>query len=128
MMPAPAPYQQADYYKSEKVGNFRIGRRFADCHLQFGFTAAELVIKLDSILTDIEYSFDGTGIAGRLIKGITFPPGGEGKPYPRADVNGVYLRIASDEYITFEEGEDDPNEQDIPFRVFAFRNLGDRSS
>ena len=122
MMPAPAPYQQADYYKSEKVGNFRIGRRFADCHPVFGFSAQQLTIKNDSTTRDIEYSFDGTGIAGRLKKGTDENAGGEWYDYASTDQPEIYIRIAPDEY---EEGDED---DDIPFRLWAFRGVGGRSS
>ena len=124
----PAPYQRADYYKSETVGDFRIGRNFADCHLVFGFSAQQLTIKNDSIQTDIEYSFDGQGVAYRLKKGTDEGAGGEWYDYIDGNQDGVYLRIARDEYESFEEGEDDPNEQDIPFRVAAYRGVGGRSS
>jgi len=120
----PNPYQSADYYKSETVGDFRIGKEFRECHLSWPFAAQQLTIKSDSITRDIEYSFDGSGVAYRLKKGTDILSGGDFYNYIGADQTQVYLRIAPDEYVDGDGGKDDP----IPFRVSAFRGTGGRST
>lgn len=118
----PDPYQSADYYKSETVGDFRIGQNFRDCHMTWPFAAQQLTPKNDSISRDIEYSFDGSGIAGRLKKGTEVLKGGEWYDYVNGEQTEIYLRIAPDEY---QKGDE---ESDIPFRLWVFRGTGGRST
>lgn len=118
----PNPYQSADYYKSETVGVFRIGKEFRTCHLSWPFAAQQLTVKNDSITRDIEYSFDGSGVAYRLKKGTVALDGGDFYNYDDGDQTKVYLRIAPDEYVAGDE------DTDIPFRVSAFRGTGGRST
>lgn len=118
----PNPYQSADYYKSETVGDFRIGKEFRDCHMTWPFAAQQLTIKNDSITRDIEYSFDGSGVAYRLKKGTDILDGGGFYNYIGGDQSEVWLRIAPDEYVAGDE------DTDIPYRVSAYRGTGGRSS
>ena len=115
----PTPYQRADYYRSHEKGDFRIGSTFAECNLAFGFTSQQLTICNDSIETDIEYSFDGSGVAGMLKHGTDERIGGESYEYVEGEQLRVYLRV---------KDGDDAEEDPIPFRVFAYRGIGRRST
>jgi len=112
----PLPSDNADYYKDEKVvENKSIGNEFPDCLFKWNFPAGLLVIKNDSTITDIEYSFDGVHVAGRLKRGSSTILGGEWFQYDNTIRQKIYLRRAHDADGNVETEA----ENTVPFRLWA---------
>ena len=115
-----SPNAQADFYRSETVGTFRIGKEFSDCHLNWGFPAGQLTVKNNDIRRDIQYSFDGVHIAFPLVKGTDANVGGQWYDYLEQHQTEVFLRIAPEEYVVGDE------DLDIRFKVGVFRSTASR--
>lgn len=116
----PDAFQSADFYKDQIVSTKRIGNQFSDCCFDWGFPADLLEPKNDSIETDIEYSFDGTHVAGRLRHGTDAELGGESYTYRDTERMKIYFRRAhdADDNVEYE------GEEDIPYRLWVDRETG----
>jgi len=113
-----APIANADFYRDNTLTTKRIGKEFSECSFNWNFPGQEVLPKNDSIVYDIEYSFDGNGVAGRLRKGTNALKGGEWKPYSDTSFTKIYFRIAHDE---FPADPDDYDPEDAPYRLFVYR-------
>ncbi len=113
-------YRSVDYYRDQIVGERRIGDEFTDCHIRWSWPAGQLVLKNDSILTDIEYSFDGEHVAGRLNRGTVALSGGELFVYNNTIRLDIYIRRAhdADGDVVY------PNEVIVPFRLWVDKEPG----
>jgi len=111
----PPTYKSADYYKDQVVSDKRIGDEFLNCLFEWPFPAGLLVIKNDSILTDIEYSFDGEFVAGRLKSGTDAKVGGESFTYEDTIRMKLYVRRSHDSGGNVEV----PGEAIVPYRIYA---------
>ena len=108
-------YASADYYKDQIVSNIRIGDEFSGCKFSWSFPAGLLVLKNDSIETDIEYSFDGEHVAGRLKCGTDAKVGGESFTYERTIRMKIYARRSHNTAGVVEHG----TEVIIPYRLYV---------
>ena len=106
-------HKKKDYYKDITVSDKRVGVDFEDCHFNWNFNSQQMTIVNDSIQTDIEYSFDGVNVAGRLRHGTDPDVGGESYTYTGDTRREIWLRIA----------EDEAEEEDLPYRLFVHRGL-----
>jgi hypothetical protein len=108
------PYANADYYRDETLTEKKIGKDFKDCMFEWGFPTDQFTPKNDSTEYDIQYSFDGKGVAGRLKKGVDALAGGDAYNYGKSRHRKIYFRIAPDEYV---EGHNL-----VPFRLWVNRS------
>ena len=113
-------FSSADYYKDIVVSTKRIGDQFSDCLFEWHFPADKLEIKNDSILTNIQYSYDGVHVAGRLKHGTDTLLGGESYLYEKTTRMKLYLRRSHDANDDVEFA----GEVDIPFRLWISRETG----
>lgn len=113
-------FSSADYYKDIVVSTKRIGDQFADCLFEWHFPADKMEIKNDSILTNIQYSYDGVHVAGRLNRGTDALLGGESYLYENTTRVKLYLRRAHD----VNDNVEFAGEVDIPFRLWISREAG----
>lgn len=118
---APKTYESADYYKDIVVSQARIGNEFADCKFSWPFPAGLLVIKNDSLQTNIEYSFDGDHTAGKLMHGTDEHVGGESFTYTKTERMEIYLRRAH----KVSGLPENAGEANIPYRLWANKEPGD---
>lgn len=105
-----------DYYKDQIVSEKRIGTSFSDCLFDWRFPTSLMTIKNDSIEFDIEYSFDGVHVAGRLKKGTDELTGGDFYTYGETNIMRLFMRVAQDEADDFDDEVDIVN-----YRLFVVR-------
>lgn len=114
----PKAMDNADYFRDQTLTTKRIGRNFKDCCFAWNFPTSQLTPKNDSIEYDIQYSFDGKNVAGRLKKGVDPDAGGDAYNYGKTQRMRIYFRIAPDEYVQ--------GHNEIPFRLWVNRDITDR--